>query len=93
VVLVDLPGVDKNKIILNATGNSLDFSAEIPNPAFESRKYILHERISGSIKRHLTFPEKIDTSNIRAKYSGNNGILEIRIPKTKTEQTGKVKVD
>ncbi|WXG41293.1 MAG: Hsp20/alpha crystallin family protein [Candidatus Freyarchaeum deiterrae] len=92
-VFVDLPGVDKNKIILNASGNFLDFSADIPLPELGPGKYLLHERISGSIKRRLTFPEKIDTNNIRAKYSGNNGILEIYIPKTKSEQAGKVKVD
>nr|MDO8081637.1 Hsp20/alpha crystallin family protein [Candidatus Freyarchaeota archaeon] len=93
VVFMDLPGVDKNKIILNATGNFLDFSADIPSPDLGPRKYLLHERISGSIKRRLTFPEKIDTNNIKAKYSGNNGVLEIHIPKTKSEQVGEVKVD
>ena len=92
-VFIDLPGVDKNKIILNASGNYLDFSADIPSPDLGSKKYLLKERISGSLKRRLTFPEKIDINNIIAKYSGNDGILEIHIPKSKSEQEGKVKVD
>lgn len=92
-VFIDLPGADKDKIILNASGNYLDFSADIPSPDLGSRKYLLHERISGSIKRRLTFPEKIDINKIIAKYSGNNGVLEIHIPKARSEQEGKVKVD
>lgn len=93
LVLVDLPGVDKNKIILNAAGNFLDISVDIPQPDLEPKKYLLHERISGNIKRRLTFPQKIDTNNIKAKYSGNNGVLEIHIPKIESEKEGKVKVD
>jgi HSP20 family protein len=93
LVLMDLPGVDKNKIILNAAGNFLDISVEATHPDLGSRKYLLHERVTGNIKRRLTFPEKIDTNNIKAKYSGNNGVLEIHIPKTKSEKEGKVKID
>lgn len=93
MVYIDLPGVDKEKIILNASDNYLDFSVEIYSPDSASGKYLLQERISGSLKRRLTFPEKIDINKINAKYSGNNGVLEIHIPKAKTEQEGKVKVD
>ncbi len=92
-VFIDLPGADKDKIILNASGNYLDFSADIPIPDLGSRKYLLQERISGSLKRRLTFPEKIDINNITAKYSGNNGVLEIQIPKARSKQEGKVRVD
>ncbi|MEM3585697.1 MAG: Hsp20/alpha crystallin family protein [Candidatus Jordarchaeaceae archaeon] len=93
VAFVDLPGVDKNKIVLNATGNFLELSVDIPNPDLGSKKYLLHERISGKIRRRLTFPEKIDTDNIKAKYTGNNGVLEIHVPKIKSEKADKVKVD
>mgnify|MGYP005839377305 CR=1 FL=1 len=93
LVFMDLPGVDKNKIILSAAGNFLEFLVDIPRPELGPRKYLLHERISGSIKRRLTFPEKIDANNIKAKYTGNNGILEIHIPKAKSEKADKVKVD
>nr|MDO8075516.1 Hsp20/alpha crystallin family protein [Candidatus Freyarchaeota archaeon] len=92
-VLVDIPGVDKNKIILNASGNVIDFSADVPSPDLGSGKYLLRERVSGRLSRSLTFPEKIDINNVRAKYSGNNGVLEIHVPKAKTKQEGKVKVD
>ncbi|MBS7249610.1 MAG: Hsp20/alpha crystallin family protein [Candidatus Freyarchaeota archaeon] len=85
-VFIDLPGADKNKIILNAADNYLDLSVDIQSPDFGPVRYLLRERPQGSIKRRFTFPEKIDVNSIKAKYSGNNGVLEIHIPKKGTSE-------
>ncbi|MEX2683693.1 MAG: Hsp20/alpha crystallin family protein [Candidatus Sigynarchaeota archaeon] len=65
VVVVELPGVDKNAIKLDAT----DYSIEISADAQGKRKY----------QTRLDLPAKINPDHAKARYT--NGILEVRLQK------------
>ncbi|NMC07371.1 MAG: Hsp20/alpha crystallin family protein [Candidatus Lokiarchaeota archaeon] len=65
VVVVELPGVDKNDIKLDAT----DYSIEISADAQGKRKY----------ETRLDLPAKINPDHAKARYT--NGILEVRLRK------------
>jgi HSP20 family protein len=79
VVVVELPGVEKNDIKLDAT----DFSIEISADAQGTRKY----------QTRLELPAKINTDHVKARYT--NGILEVRLQKVgeKERKTSSIPID
>jgi HSP20 family protein len=92
---LEIPGVDKDKVDVKATRNSVEISAEQSDKIEEKRKnYVYNERSYRSFHRKIPIPEEIVPSNIDAKM--NNGILRIQLPKkvpTKVEEeTTKVEV-
>jgi HSP20 family protein len=50
-----------------------------------------NERVVGAFQRSVTFPGKLDTSQVAAKYQ--DGILSIVIPKPEGEQTVRINVE
>jgi HSP20 family protein len=79
VVVVELPGVDKNAIKLDAT----DYSIEISADAQGDRKY----------QTRLDLPSKINPDHAKARYT--NGILEVRLQKAgeKERKTSSIPID
>ncbi|MEP0825896.1 MAG: Hsp20/alpha crystallin family protein [Nitrososphaera sp.] len=76
----ELPGIDKDKIRIKATGNSIEISAEQSEKSEEKRKdYVYSERSHRSFYRKIAVPEEIVPSKIDAKM--NNGVLLIKLPK------------
>ena len=74
------PGLDKNDFKVNIDGDTLTVSAEIKNEIKEETdKRIRNEYSYRSFKRSFTLDEKIDASNIDAKYV--NGILTLNLAK------------
>lgn len=92
---LEIPGIDKDKIDVKATKNSVEISAEQSEKEEEKRKnYLYKERSYRSFHRRVPIPEEIVPSKIEANM--NNGILRIRLPKrtpTKVEEeTTKVEI-
>jgi len=92
---VEVPGIEKEKINIKATPNTVEISAEQSNLSEEQRKgYIYSERTSNSFYRMIPIPEQVVQSKIDAKF--NNGILTIKLPKDDSfrdkQQTTKVEV-
>jgi HSP20 family protein len=92
---LEVPGIDKDKIDVKATKNSIEISGEQSEKTEEKRKnYVFNERTYRSFQRRIPIPEEIVPSKIDAKM--NNGILQIQLPKkvpTKSEEeTTKVEV-
>ena len=92
---LEIPGIDKDKIDVKATKNSIEISGEQSEKAEEKRKsYIYNERSFRSFHRRIPVPDEILPSKIDAKM--NNGILQIHLPKkipTKPEEeTTKVEI-
>ena len=80
VIKADLPGVDPKDIEVHAEGGMLTIRGERESEKKEERSgYKRIERSYGSFFRRFTLPDTADTDKITAK--GNNGVLEIRIPK------------
>lgn len=81
----ELPGFEKEDIKLDINGSYLTISAEHKDSKEEKDdegKYIRRERTFGSYKRSFDISD-VDTDNISAEYK--NGILEIGLPKKRTE--------
>lgn len=79
---VELPGVERDKIHVKATDDSIEISAEqLEEERVEERKkkYVYNERSYRSFYRTIPIPEQILSSEVTAKM--NNGILRIDLPK------------
>jgi HSP20 family protein len=77
---VAAPGFEKTDFNVKLEGNLLTVTAEIKAEAKnETDKVIRKEFSTKSFKRSFTLDEKIDASNISAKYE--NGILHVGLPK------------
>jgi HSP20 family protein len=92
---LEVPGIDKDKIDVKATKNSVEISGEQSDKTEEKRKnYLYNERSYRSFHRRIPIPEEIVPSKIDAKM--NNGILQVHLPKkipTKPEEeTTKVEI-
>ena len=89
---MDLPGMDKNQINIEAVENSITVSGErqTERQTTDKEGVAQFERSSGSFYRRMTLPADADVSNINAKYE--NGVLEVTIPKTAPNSTEKKKI-
>lgn len=91
---LELPGIEKDKVHLTATDDSLEISAEQSEETDEgedkSHNYIYNERSYRSFYRSIPIPEEIVSSKVTAKMQ--NGVLQIEIPKkTRTRPDGESK--
>ena len=85
----DLPGVKKEDIKVNVKGNMITISGERHDKKETNEKdYHRIETSFGKFERSFTLPEGVDVENITA--SNEDGVLEVIIPKLKSE-TEKVK--
>jgi HSP20 family protein len=80
VIKLDVPGVKKNEIKLNAFDDYLEISAQHKEEEEEKRKnYLRKERSEISYYRTIPVPEKIVSSKAQAKLA--DGVLSITVPK------------
>lgn len=93
VVSCEIPGIDnKDDININIDQNTLTISGTI-NRSSEVREEQMHrrERYIGRFHRSIPLPARVAAEQAKATYK--NGILEIRVPKTDTEQGKKIDID
>lgn len=76
---LEIPGIDKDKIQLNATEVSRNIWRTIRRREQWGHNYIYNERSYKSFYRSIPIPEQILPSKISARMS--NGVLQIEIPK------------
>ncbi|MFL6432826.1 MAG: Hsp20/alpha crystallin family protein, partial [Nitrososphaeraceae archaeon] len=87
---VEIPGIEKEKIKVKATKDSLEISGEQSKEEESEdkrKRYVYNERSYNSFYRSIPIPEEIVSSKVRAKMS--NGVLHIELPKknpTKLEE-------
>ncbi|MFH1332107.1 MAG: Hsp20/alpha crystallin family protein [archaeon] len=88
IVKVDLPGVEKEDIILNTTERSVEVRAEKKREVkIQKKGYYRHERSYGGFYRVVPLPSFIDPDSAKASYK--NGVLEIKVKKSKTKKVSK----
>jgi HSP20 family protein len=81
-VVVELPGMVKEDITINATSDTLEISAESKTEKEEKEgegEYVYRERGYASFKRVLTLPAEVIPEKTDATFS--NGVLEVVMPK------------
>jgi HSP20 family protein len=92
-VRLELPGVDKGDIEINATEDMLSVTAEKKREGEkEDEGYYLQERSYSSFRRVMRLPAEVDPDKTKAEYK--DGVLEIQLSKkTKEKKEHKVKIE
>jgi HSP20 family protein len=94
-IQLEVPGIEKEKVNVKTTKNSLQIAGEQSEKTEDKGKnYVYNERSYRSFSRRIPIPEEIVPSKVTAKM--NNGILLVDLPKTTptkhTEETIKVEI-
>ena len=85
VVKAEIPGMKKEDIEVSITEDSLTISGEKKQEEkIEKKEYHRIERSYGSFRRCFSLPDGVDGEKASASFK--EGILEIRLPKTKASK-------
>lgn len=77
---VDLPGIDKDDIVISMENGMLSIQGERhEDKKEEGDNFYRIERVSGKFYRRFALPETADSENIQANIK--KGVLELTIPK------------
>lgn len=91
VVFADVPGVDAKDIEITMDNGVLTLRGERKIESVDEREGFKRiERSRGTFYRRFVLPDTADMENISAR--GNNGVLEIVIPKQERAQPRRVTV-
>ena len=90
IATVELPGVEKEDININATETGIEIKVEKKDEHKDENKkkgiYKLERNYVGFYK-YIALPENALIDDIKATYK--NGVLELRIPKKEEQKKGK----
>ncbi|HDR9092663.1 Hsp20/alpha crystallin family protein [Burkholderia vietnamiensis] len=80
-VKAELPGVAKDDIDVQVTGNTVSINAKVErnNEQKDGERVIRRERYSGAISRSFSLAADIDDANATATYQ--DGVLSLTLPK------------
>ncbi|RLG52223.1 MAG: Hsp20/alpha crystallin family protein [Thermoproteota archaeon] len=92
VVVVEVPGVDKKDVKINATENAVEIRAESAREE-EERGATWHRRERRYIGfyRRISLPAKVDPRRAKARF--RNGVLEIRLPKVEEARGYSIEIE
>lgn len=91
VARIDLPGVEPGSIDIDVEDRTLTIRAERKTPAGDGeRKWLVHERPSGTFARQLTLGHGLALDRITADYS--DGVLNLTIPVAEEAKPRKITV-
>ncbi|MFQ3616770.1 MAG: Hsp20/alpha crystallin family protein [Cyanobacteriota bacterium] len=89
---VQLPGIDRNHLNIQATRDAVLIEGEYPRPQQpESHQWLRSEFAYGKFRRLIALPTTIETEQIHAEFL--NGILTLTLPKIEQERRRVVKVN
>jgi HSP20 family protein len=81
VLKADMPGIQKKDIDITIADNMLTISGERTHEdKLQKGCYVRYERTHGSFFRSFELPSDVDAEQIKAHL--DNGVLELRLPKT-----------
>jgi HSP20 family protein len=90
VALVELPGVDKNNLEIEAKESTIRVSGRKAIAYGERASVHRRERISGVFDRTLSVPIRIEPGGIKAEY--RDGMLALFIPRAEADKPRSIKV-
>ncbi len=91
MVAADIPGVKKEDLSVNISGDRLEVSAERKKEAEEKKEgYIRRERTYTSYYRAIPLPTEVDADKADATFE--NGVLEITMPKVQVPEKKKIEI-
>jgi HSP20 family protein len=89
-LLVDMPGVPKDKIDLKIEGDSLLIGGDIAAVGRDGMQAVYAEVQVARYRRAFTLSRELDAGRIEA--TGKDGTLRLRIPKTEAAQPRRIAV-
>lgn len=91
VVKAELPGITKENLKVTITENTLTITGEKKQEEkVEKKDYHRVERSYGSFTRSFRLPDNVNGD--KAKASFKDGVLEVRVPKTKETKQKKITI-
>jgi HSP20 family protein len=91
VIRAELPGVRKEDLEINVSGDMLTIKGEKKQEEVpEDAKFYLCERCFGSYTRSISLPFSVDATSVSATFK--NGLLEIRLPKAEEAKGQRIEV-
>ena len=90
VAIVELPGIDRKTLRIEAKENRIRISGEKQVSYKEGVSLHRRERISGVFDRTLSVPVRIDADRIKAEY--RDGILALFIPRAESDKPRAIEI-
>jgi len=90
VAIVELPGLDKNDLKIEAKENTIRIRGKKTIAYGEQASVHRRERVSGVFDRTLSVPIRIEPDRIKAEY--RDGILALLIPRAEADKPRSIKV-
>ncbi|NNG00570.1 MAG: Hsp20/alpha crystallin family protein [Desulfobacteraceae bacterium] len=92
VIKADLPGVPKDKVVIEVKDNILTLHGDRNDETcVQEENYYRKERCCGTFHRAFTLQHAVEPESIKARFK--DGVLEITIPKPEIEQPTTITVD
>jgi HSP20 family protein len=89
-VVIDLPGVQRDSIDVQMTGENLTVRGERAPEEKERGHYVYGERPHGSFQRSFTIGVPVEADNVQAAYK--DGVLRITLPKADQVKPRRVEI-
>ena len=90
LAIVELPGIDKGTLQIQAKENSIRLSGKKSLAYPEQASVHRRERVSGEFDRTLSLPVQLDPDGIKAEYQ--DGILALFLPRSERDRPRTIKV-
>lgn len=90
VAIVELPGVDKNDLEIEAKENTIRISGQKTVKYDEGASIHRRERVWGVFDRTLSVPIQIDPDAVKAEY--RDGVLALFIPRAESDKPRTIKI-
>ena len=91
IVLPKLPGLDKDKVLVEVVGDRLVLRGERKRETEERKDgYYYSERSYGAFTRIVALPSEVDAAKASGKYK--DGLLRITLPKTARSKAKRIAV-
>ncbi len=93
IIVADLPGVEKEDVSLQLVGpRALEIASERKDEKEEkSEGYYMRERVYGSLRRIVALPAEVSEDDSAASFK--NGVLEVRLKKTKKLPKSRIQIE
>jgi HSP20 family protein len=90
VAVIELPGLDKNNLNIEAKENTIRISGEKALAYEQNASVHRRERLSGVFDRSFTLPIPINPDGIKAEY--RDGVLSVFIARAESEKPRAIKI-
>jgi HSP20 family protein len=90
LAVIELPGVDKNDLEIQAKNNTIRISGRKAITYPEEMSLHRRERMRGEFDRTITLPVQIDADHIKAEY--RDGILALFLPRSESDKPRTISV-